>query len=91
MHSDVKAVIRVVASDDIVLEVTPEDLQEVMLKYPFEPEDSVIPITPADNIAVTAHEKKTIRSLRSFCGGYCDGIDGLRPAHLFESRSRFYG
>ena len=34
-------------------------------KHPSEPEDSVTPIIPAENIAVTADEKKIIRSLRS--------------------------
>ena len=68
------------SSDDTVLEVTPEVLQALILKHPSEPEDSVTPIIPAENIAVTADEKKIIRSRRSFCGG----IDGLRPAHLLD-------
>ena len=42
------------------------------------------PIIPAENIAVAADEKKIIRSLRSFSGGCCGGIDGLRPAHLLD-------
>ena len=84
MLNDVKAAIRVVASDDTVLEVTSEVLQPLMLKHPSEPECSLTPIMPAENIAVTAHEKKTIRSLRSFSDGCCGEIDGLRPAHLFD-------
>ena len=84
MLNDIKAAIRVVSSDDAVLEVTPEVLQALIPKHPSEPEDSVIPIIPAENIAVTADEKKIIRSLRSFSGGCCGGIDGLRPAHLLD-------
>ena len=42
------------------------------------------PIIPAENIAVTADEKKIIRSLRLFSGGCCGGIDRLRPAHLVD-------
>ena len=42
------------------------------------------PIIPAENIAVTADEKKIIRSVRSFSGGCCGGFDGLRPAHLLD-------
>ena len=42
------------------------------------------PTIPAENIAVTADYKKIIRSLRSFSGGCCGGIDGLRPAHLLD-------
>ena len=42
------------------------------------------PIIPAENIVVTADEKKIIRSLRSFSSGCCGGIDGLRPAHLLD-------
>ena len=55
-----------------------------MPKHPSEPEDSVTAIILADNIAVTANEKKTIRSLRSFSGGCCGGIDGIRPVHLLD-------
>ena len=84
MLNDIKTTIRVVSSDDAVLEVTPVVLQALMLKHPSEPEDSVTPIIPAENIAVTADEKKIIRSLRSFSGGCCGGIDGLRPAHLLD-------
>ena len=84
MLNDIKAAIRVVSSDDTVLEVTPEVLQSLILRQPSEPEDSVTPIIPAENIAVTADEKKIIRSLRSFSGGCCGGIDGLRPAHLMD-------
>ena len=81
MLNDIKAAIRVVPSDDTVLEVTPEVLQALILKHPSEPEDSVTPIIPAEKIAVTANEKKIIRS---FSGGCCGGIDGLRPAHLLD-------
>ena len=84
MLNDIKAAIRVVSSDDTVLEVTPEVLQALIRKHPSEPEDSVTPIIPAENIAVTADEKKIIWSLRSFSGGCCGGIDGLRPAHLLD-------
>ena len=41
-------------------------------------------IIPAKNIAVTADEKKIIRSLRSFSGGCCGEIDGLCPADLLD-------
>ena len=82
MLNDIKAAIRVVSSDDTVLEVTPEVLQALILRHPSEPVDSVKPIIPAKNIAVTADEKKIIRSLRSFSGVCCGGIDGLHPAHL---------
>ena len=83
MLTDIKAAIRVVSSDDTVLEVTPEVLQALILRHPSEPEDSVTAVIPAENIAVTADEKK-IRSLRSFSGGCCGGIDELRPAHLMD-------
>ena len=84
MLNDVKAAIRVVSSDDTALEVTPEVLQALMLKHASEPVDSVTPILPAENIAVTADEKNIIRSLRSFSGGSCGGIGRLRPALLLD-------
>ena len=64
MLNDEKAAIRVFSSDDNVLEVTPEVLQALMLIHPPEPEDSVTPIIPVEDIAVIADEKKIIRSLR---------------------------
>ena len=84
MLNDVKEAIRVVASDDTVLEATPEVLQALRLMHPSELEDSVTPIIPADNIVAIADQKKTIRSLRSFSSGCYDGIDGLRPAHFLD-------
>ena len=84
MLNDIKAAIRVVSLDDTVLEVTPEVLQALMLRHLSEPEHSVTPIIPAENIAVTADENKIFRSLRSFSGGCCGGIDGLRPTHLLD-------
>ena len=65
MFNDVKADIRVVSSDDTVLEVTPEVLHAIMLMHPSEAEDSMTPIIQVENIAVTADDKKIIRSLRS--------------------------
>ena len=84
MPNDVMAAIRVMASDDTVLEVTPEVRQALWLMHPSEPEDLVTPNIPADNIAVTADEKKTIRSLRSFSGACCGGIDALRSSLLLD-------
>ena len=84
MLNDVKAAIRIVASDDTVLEVSPGVIQALIPKHLYEPEDSVKQIIPAENMAVTADEKKTIQSLPSFSGGCCGGIDGLGPAHLFD-------
>ena len=84
MLNDIKAAIRVVSSDDTVLEVTPEVRQALMPRHPSVPKDSVTPITPVENIALTADAKKIIQSLRSFSGVCCGGIDGLRPAHLLE-------
>ena len=55
-----------------------------MPEHPSEPDDIVTQKIPAEKIAVTSDEKKTIRSLRSFSGGCCGGIDGLRPAHLLD-------
>ena len=50
MLNDIKAAIRVVSSDDTILEVTPEVIQALMLKHPSEPEDSVTPIIPGESM-----------------------------------------
>ena len=84
MLNDIKEAIPVVSSDVTVLEVTPEVLQALMIRHPSEPEDSVTPIIPVKKIAVTADERKTIWSIRSFSSGCCGGIDGLRPAHFLD-------
>ena len=62
--NNVKATIAVVASDDTVLEVTPEVLQSLRPKHPTEPEDSQESTIPADNIPVSADQNKTMRSLQ---------------------------
>ena len=61
MLIDVKAAIGDVASDDTVLEVTPQVLQALMLRQPSDPVDSVTLIIPDGNFAVAADERKTIR------------------------------
>ena len=81
MLNDVKAAIQVVVSDVIVLEVTPKVLQSLRPKYPPEPEDSLAPIIPADNITVSTDHNKIMPYLQSFSGG-C--INGLRPTHLLD-------
>ena len=90
MLNDIKAAKRVVSADDSVLEVTPEVLQALMLRHPSEPEDSVTPIIPAENIAVTADEKKIIRSIRSFSDVTAVDRRTTSCASL-GSRSHFYG
>ena len=60
MLNDVNGAIRVVASDDTVLEVTPYVLQSLRLKHPPQPQDSLTPTLPADNIAVSADQNKVI-------------------------------
>ena len=84
MLNYVKAAIRAVASDDTVFEVTPEVLQSLRLNHPPKTEDYMTPTTPADNIAALADQNKIMRSLRSFSGDCCGGIDGLRPAHILD-------
>ena len=71
MLIDVRAAMLVVASDDTVLDVTPDVIQALMHKHTSEPEDSPTPIMPAENIAVTADEKKAIRYPRAFSSGCC--------------------
>ena len=84
MRNDLKAAIRLVASDNAVLEVTPGVLKSHGHTHHPEPGDSLAPIKPADDIAVSADQNKVIRYRRSFPGGCCVGIDELRPAHLSD-------
>ena len=84
MLNDVNAAIRVVASDDAVLEVTSEVLQSLRIRHPPDPEDSLAPTISVDNIAVSADYDEIMRSLWSLSSGCCGGIDGLRPAHLLN-------
>ena len=87
MLSNVKAAIRVVPSDNTVHEDTSEVLQSLKLRHP----PALAPIIPADNITVSADQGKIMCYLRSFSGGCCGGIDGLRIAHGSQSISNREG
>ena len=84
MLIDVKEAMRIMASDDTVLEVTPEIRQSYRHMHPPEPEDSLAPSMSADSISVSANQNEIMRSLLSFTDGCSCDIDRLRPAHLLD-------
>ena len=78
---DVSAAIRVVASVETVLDVTPEVLRTLRLKHPDAPADADFLPLPAFISGVSASENGVAKVLRHFAVGSSGGIDGLPPAH----------
>ena len=84
---DVSAAIRVMASDDTILDVTPEVLRSLRLKHPGAPAAADFPPFPPDINGFSASENDVVRVLSHFAVGNSGGIDGLRPAHLRDLTS----
>ena len=82
IEGDSQSVVRVVASDASVLEITPEVLAALRLKHPDAPGDSVTIDVSPEAPTLVASEDDTVIALRSFAASSSGGIDGLRPGHL---------
>ena len=86
-QGDVAAAVRLVASDDTVLEPTDEVLNALKLKHPSTPSDTR-PIPPPDpDIRTSLSADDVLKALRSFKPGSSGGADGLRPGHLLDLTS----
>ena len=79
---DVSAAIRVITSDDTVLDVTPDVLRALRLKHQDVPTDADFPPLPADINDFSASENDVAKLPRHFAVGSSGCIDGLRPIHL---------
>ena len=78
---DVSAAIRVIASDDTVLDVTSGVLRALRLKHPGVPADTDFPLFPPDINGFSASENDVAKVFRHFAVGSSGEIDGLRPTH----------
>ena len=81
-QDDVSAAVRLIASDDTLLEPYPEYLEVIRSKHPHAPLD-LEPITtfnPEDSIFFTS--KDIQKALSAFHPSSSGGIDGLRPSHV---------
>ena len=81
-QGDVSAAVRLVASDDTVLEPTADVLAALRLKHPASPSDNKSPPVPDSSIATTLSEEDVRQALKSFRPSSSGGVDGLRPGHL---------
>ena len=78
---DISVAIRVIASVDTILDVTPKVLRALHLKHPGAPADADFPPFPPDINGFSASENGVAKVLRHFAVGSSGGIDGLQPAH----------
>ena len=79
--------IRVAASDDTILGVTPEILGALRLKHPDAHADANFPPLPADINGFSASENDVVYVLRYFSVGSSSGIDCHRSVHLRDLTS----
>ena len=86
-QGDVSAAVRLIASDDTLLEPCPEILEVIRSKHPQAPSD-LEPITSfnlEDSIFFTS--KDIQNALSAFRPSSSGGIDGLPPSHLIDLTS----
>ena len=86
---DVSAAIRVIASDDTILDITPEVLRAFRLKHPGDPADVDFSPFPLDINGFSASENDVAKVFKHFAVGSSGGIDGLRPAQLRDQSSNY--
>ena len=83
----VSAAIRVMASDDDILDVTPEVHRALRPKNPGAHADADLPPFPSDINGFSASENDVVIIHRHFAVGSSGGIDGLQSAHLRDITS----
>lgn len=90
MEGDVRAAVRLVASDDSIVEPNEEVLSVLRLKHPPAPTD-IRSLNPSsfNNPDCLCHsqfadfsEADVLAAIRSFPASSSGGVDGLRPGHL---------
>ena len=84
---DMSAAIRVMASDDTILDVTPEVLCPIHHKHPGAPADADFPPFPPDINGFTSGENDMAKVPSPIAVGSSVRIDHLRPAHLRDLTS----
>ena len=84
---DVSAALRVIASEDSVLNVTQKDMRALCLKHQDAPTDADISPFQADVNVYSASKNDVEKMLRHFAVGSSGRMDGLRPAHLCDLTS----
>ena len=83
---DVSAAVRVVASDDTIINSTSEVTDALRLKHPPTPFD-FRPPSPLFDHPPTTNPNEVFAVLRSFFLSSSAGLDGLRPGHLKDLTS----
>ena len=86
-QNDVFSAVRLIASDDTLLEPCPEVLEVIRSKYSHAPSDlePIASFNPEDSIFFTS--KAIQNALSAFRPSSSGGIDGLRPSHLIDLTS----
>ena len=80
--SDAPPVVRAVASDGILCDITPDVLESLQSKHPPAPSNIEIMPIPTDIPSMTTSSQDILEANCSFSGGSGGGVDNLRPIHL---------
>ena len=87
IEGDISAAVRLVVSEDTILQPTDEVLEALRLKHPEPPAD-LLPTPPAiPNQHLSVSTNDITRAIRSFPASSSGGIDGLRPGHIKDLTS----
>ena len=86
IEGEVSAAVRVVASDDTIINPTSEVTDALRLKYPPTPSD-FRPPPPLFDDPSTTNPNEVLAALRPFSPSSSAGLDGLRSGHLKDLTS----
>ena len=87
---DIKAALRLLTSEDIVIAPSEEVVQQLREKHSAAPQNEALPehasVNPA--LAPTVDSELAYSSLKSMSAGSSAGLDGIRPLHLQQLTSQ---
>ena len=79
---DISGAVRILASDDAVVEPTEEVILQLKEKHPAAAADMTFPPEPEVRTVPPVTAKEVLDAVRSFPNGSAGGVDGLSPQHL---------
>ena len=80
--NDVPAAVRAVASIDILCDITPDVLENLLSKHPPSPSNIEVMPIPTDIPSITTSSRDIRETIHSFSVSSGGGVDGLRHIHL---------
>ena len=89
---DIRVAVRIISSNDNLLENTPEILKKLELKHPKINKNSNLPPPPSEEqIAKSLQAEDVKRGIKGFKNGSSGGLDGLLLQHLKDLTAESQG